>query len=180
MMMRWRDDWRWDEVTSETAIGHTKRGMNRWVIPVSLPSTLRLRSARSRERLLLSLAFSRAFRSGGWSISDLAFLMWAAAWAMAALSLSPHEEKLKLFRSVSQVLLPYWQACHQRKQASTSLGDFLWQDESMQVNVGGERIEVTLISPSPLTHQLSSPMQKVWVSVKPSSLLPGQLHLRHR
>lgn len=45
----------------------------------SLPGTLRLRSARSRERLLLSLAFSRAFRSAGWSISDLAFLMWAAA-----------------------------------------------------------------------------------------------------
>lgn len=76
MMMVWRDDWKWDEVTTETLIGHIKQEeMIRWVIPVSLPGTLRLRSARSRERLLLSLAFSRAFKSGGWSISDLAFLM---------------------------------------------------------------------------------------------------------
>ena len=142
---RWSDD---DEVEGWLEVGWSnqwnsdwshKAGMNRWVIPVSLPSTLRLRSARSRERLLLSLAFSRAFRSGGWSISDLAFLMWAAAWAMAALSLSPHEEKLKLFRSVSQVQLPYWRARHQRKQARASLGDFLWPDESMRVNVGGGR-----------------------------------------
>lgn len=67
MMMRYRGDWKWDdEVIRETLIGRIKlEGMNRWVIPVSLPGTLRLRSARSRERFLLSLAFSRAFRSGG-------------------------------------------------------------------------------------------------------------------
>lgn len=139
--------------------------MNGWVIPLSLPGTLRFRSARSRERLLLSLAFSRAFRSGGWSISDLAFLMWAAACAMAALSPLPHEEKLKLWnhfqsswktRLISkgkksppdQVILFY---CPRSKW---------WQDDEDE-----KRTEAALMPSSPLIHQLTLPMQRVWVYI---------------
>lgn len=99
----WDDNWwRWQSDYWSCEGGEGRGG---WI----LCGTFRLRSARSRERLLLSLAFSRALRSGGWSISDLAFLSWAAAWAMAVLSLFPPWTGPKLcdhFWKSSQESLP--------------------------------------------------------------------------
>lgn len=71
--------WRW----------HEKSQLAMW-------RTLRLRSARSRERLLLSRAFSSAFVSGCCSISNRAFLRCAAACAIMDTRSPQEEEKIRV------------------------------------------------------------------------------------